>query len=71
MQKRIVFIALLLSGCASQMKPIPVPVMLPPPQEKMCEMYVGGKCKKFSASDISGATTLGNHDESILEENNR
>ena len=51
MLKLLLIIALTLTGCAT--KPIPMPA-------PSCEMTVGGKCKPMTASEISGATTLGN-----------
>ncbi len=51
MLKLLLIISLTLAGCATVPKPMPAPA---------CEMTVGGKCKSMSASEISGATTLGN-----------
>jgi hypothetical protein len=57
MQKRIIFLALLLSGCTSpKIVTIQKPVMSPPPP---CEMMVAGKCKTMTAQEKSGATSLG------------
>ena len=54
MLKLLLILALTLTGCA--IKPIPRPT-------PACEMTIGGKCKSMSASEISGATTLGNTEE--------
>jgi hypothetical protein len=43
--------AIILTGCATQVKP----VYSPPP----CEMIVAGKCKSMTAQEKSGATSLG------------
>lgn len=51
MLKLLLILILTLTGCAIQPIPKPVPA---------CEMTVAGKCKSMSASEISGATTLGN-----------
>ena len=53
---------LLLAGCATAPMPAPMPAPLP---EKKCDFTVGGKCKQNTASDISGATSLGHSNDEI------
>ena len=55
----IVILATLIAGCATQ--PIPMPVPAP-----ACDYKVAGKCKTNTASDISGATTLGHSNDEDL-----
>lgn len=54
----LVPIILIIAGCATR----PMPTSAPPP----CDYRVGGKCKTSSASDISGNTTLGHHNDEDL-----
>ena len=63
--RKILILASCISGCAIQPKSVP----LPPPNEK-CITIPGQGCRKISAGDVGG-TTLGNRDETVLEEINR
>ena len=57
---------LLLAGCATAPMPAPMPAPIPAPlPEKKCDFTVGGKCKQNTASDISGATSLGHSNDEI------
>ena len=63
--RKIFLLTAFLTGCASQ--PIPMPTPLPPPMEKKCIVIPGQGCKQINAGNVGG-TTLGNHDDYILEE---
>lgn len=52
-------LATVISGCATQPKPLPAPV-------PSCDYKVAGKCKQSSAADISGNTTLGHREDEDL-----
>lgn len=65
--RKIFFLTFLLSGCAAIQPPVIIKPMPAPPK---CINIPGESCKRISAGNVGG-TTLGNHDESILEENNR
>ena len=54
--------SLFLTGCATQRIPMPAPMPAP-----VCDgIKVGNICKPFTASDTSGAVTLGHsNDENI------
>ena len=53
MMKISVLLVLILAGCATQPIPMPAPI------EKCNGIKVGNTCKSFTASDISGATSVG------------
>jgi hypothetical protein len=55
-KKLSLVLAVLLTGCTVT---IEKPVMTAPPPP-MCDMMIGGKCKSMTASEKSGATSLGN-----------
>lgn len=67
MRKLFLTASVLISGCTS-ISPVIIKPM-PAPTQK-CINIPGEGCKKISAGNVGG-TTLGNHDESILEESNR
>lgn len=65
----VVVVPLILVGCAS--KPIPTAIPMPAPlPEKKCIVIPGKGCQQINAGNVGG-TTLGNHNENILEENSR
>ncbi len=56
MRKTLLVLLSVLTGCATQPKPVHAP---PPPN---CINIPGESCKKFSAGNVGG-TTLGHSDE--------
>lgn len=58
-RKTFIVFFIILTGCTSPKtikteKPV---ILIPPP---ICEMMIAGKCKAMTASEKSGATSLGN-----------
>jgi hypothetical protein len=60
LKKVSILSAIILTGCATQVKPVFSP---PPPP---CEMMIAGKCKSMTAQEKSGATSLGYKDDEDL-----
>lgn len=61
MRKTLIILTVVLTGCATQ----PKPIFAPPPN---CINIPGEGCKKFGAGNVGG-TTLGNRDEIVSQEN--
>ena len=61
MKKVIVFLTILITGCATH-TPIPQPAPVPIP----CEVKIKGECREMTAGEKGGAVTRG-HGEDIKE----
>jgi len=58
MKRFILLLLLFLTGCATQIPPVPKPAPMP------CDMKVNGECRGQSASEKGGAVVRGHGDNS-------
>jgi hypothetical protein len=66
MLKILIVSVIFLTGCATQHIAEPInefKIIQPLPQKLPCDYKVAGKCKQSTATEISGATTLGHLNE--------